>query len=34
LVQGLDDAVGMLADPDALDRAPEDRPVFLAEREQ
>jgi hypothetical protein len=34
LAQGLDDAVGVLADPEALDRAAEDRLVLLAEGEQ
>ena len=34
LAERLDDAVGSLADPDALDRAAEDRLLPLAEREQ
>jgi len=34
LAQGLDDAVGVLAGPEALDRAAEDRLVLLAEGEQ
>jgi len=34
LAQRLDDAVGMLADPEALDRVAEDGLVLLAEGEQ